>query len=118
MHPKMVPVTSSNIDGYLHLTDQTLVVAFNSGSYYRYNDVPDSVVEDFSSASSKGKFLNQQIKAIYDFEEVPYDQLDVLVSTHGVVMGGQNTVTTLRLNLSHQEIAELYRRYPVMRIMF
>ncbi|NEP56054.1 MAG: lysine--tRNA ligase [Symploca sp. SIO2G7] len=44
---------------------QTLRVEFNSGSVYKYRDVPDSVYQDFKSAPSLGQYFNSHIREKY-----------------------------------------------------
>lgn len=60
------PVTSSNVAsiGYDSNT-MTLEVEFNSGSIYQYYDVPENVYQEFMRASSKGQFLNANIRLNY-----------------------------------------------------
>jgi len=47
-----------------------LVVAFVSGSIYRYRGVSEDVFEDFRAAPSKGAFFNEHIKGAYQFEQI------------------------------------------------
>lgn len=62
------PVDSSNVAeiGY-DLNTQTLEVQFKDGNVYQYFDVPQSVCESLMSASSKGQFLNKEIKVNYRY---------------------------------------------------
>ena len=64
-------VESSNIAaiGYDEETKE-LHVQFNSGSEYVYQDVPAGVYQDFLDADSKGKYLNEYIKGVYEFKKV------------------------------------------------
>ena len=48
----------------------TLRVIFVSGIVYNYKNVPQKVYEAMKAASSKGKFLNEQIKGKYKFEKI------------------------------------------------
>lgn len=48
----------------------TLRVIYVSGSVYDYKDVPEKVYIEMKAASSKGEFLNKQIKANYKFEKI------------------------------------------------
>jgi hypothetical protein len=62
----MIPVSSSNILGYDYdPVTRVLQVAFLSGRTYAYKDVPENVVDEFSTADSKGRFLNENIKNNY-----------------------------------------------------
>lgn len=68
---KMIPVDSSNIKaiGYSPVA-RVLQVDFLSGSRYRYNAVEPDVFEQFIDAPSKGRFLNREIKKVYDYRQV------------------------------------------------
>lgn len=58
-----IKVASSNIDSYNYDEEsEEFQVKFNSGHVYKYEGVPKSVVDDFERASSKGSFLNSNIK--------------------------------------------------------
>ena len=48
----------------------TLRVIYVSGSIYDYKNVPEKIYKDMRSASSKGEFLNKQIKPNYEFEKI------------------------------------------------
>lgn len=62
------PVISSHVAsvGYDPST-MTLEVEFLSGRVYQYFDVPESLYQGLMSASSVGKFLNQNIKGFYRY---------------------------------------------------
>lgn len=65
------PVSSSNIAsiGY-DPTTQTLEVEFHNGNIYQYFDVPQHVYDCLLTASSKGQYLNQNIKLVYRYAKV------------------------------------------------
>lgn len=67
----MIPVDSSTVAavGYSD-ADRTLQVDFTSGSRYRYFEVPSQRVTGFLEASSKGGYLNSEIKGVYEYERV------------------------------------------------
>lgn len=67
----MKSVKSSNIDsiGY-NKEEQQLFIKFNNGSLYMYNDVPEDVWEDLQNSESKGKFVNNELKNVYDYEKL------------------------------------------------
>ena len=67
----MIPVDSSNIKaiGYSSVA-RVLQVDFLSGSRYRYLAVEPQVFERFIDAPSKGRFLNREIKKVYDYRQV------------------------------------------------
>ena len=48
----------------------TLRVVYVSGSVYDYKKVPEDVYTSMKKASSKGEFLNKQIKPNYEYEKV------------------------------------------------
>jgi KTSC domain len=48
----------------------TLRIIFVSGMIYDYKNVPEKVYKALKSSSSKGAYLNQHIKGLYDFEKV------------------------------------------------
>jgi hypothetical protein len=47
-----------------------LRIHFVSGITYDYKGIPKDLYENFRNASSKGKFLNKEIKGKYAFEKV------------------------------------------------
>ena len=47
-----------------------LRVIFQSGNIYDYIKVPEEVYNNMKKASSKGEFLNKEIKPNYDFEKI------------------------------------------------
>ena len=47
-----------------------LRVIFQSGSIYDYLCVPATVYEEMKRSTSKGDFLNKQIKPNYEFEKI------------------------------------------------
>jgi len=61
-----IQVTSSDLRsvGYEEET-QTLEIEFNSGSVYRYANVPPHEYEGLINASSKGKYFHANIKNAY-----------------------------------------------------
>lgn len=66
MNPKMIPVLSSNIDGYQYISQtQMMLITFKGGSVYSYEDVPLSVADQFLHAGSKGKFFGEHIRDQY-----------------------------------------------------
>lgn len=66
MHGSMIPVLSSNIDGYRYLEERSLLlIAFKGGTTYAYENVPISIVSDFTGAPSKGRFFGQRIKNVF-----------------------------------------------------
>lgn len=50
--------------------DMDLTIAFQRGGIYVYHQVPSDVADGFSNAPSAGRYLNEFIKEIYDFERI------------------------------------------------
>jgi hypothetical protein len=47
---------------------RVLTVAFQSGKVYYYKDVPHGVYISLRAARSKGRYLNKNIKGVYEYE--------------------------------------------------
>lgn len=50
-------------------SSSTLRVVYVSGAVYEYKNVPEKVYNEMKRASSKGEFLNKEIKPNYEFEK-------------------------------------------------
>lgn len=68
---EMTSVSSSNIAevGYDDDTS-TLGILFNSGLLYYYSDVPKTVYEELLNAGSVGRYFNQNIRGVYNFNRI------------------------------------------------
>jgi hypothetical protein len=64
--PQSTSIIRFGYDG----TSQELLVEFHDERKYKYLKVPPAVFEQLKSASSKGQFVNHDIKGIYEHEEV------------------------------------------------
>lgn len=66
--PDMIYVDSSNVEavGYDD-TAEELHVQFLSGDAYVYHGVPREVFDGMLHASSKGSYLNREIKGTYQY---------------------------------------------------
>lgn len=117
MHARMIPVDSSNLAGYIYLGSKYFVVAFQNGTYYRYDDVPKAVVDEFAAASSKGKYLNQEIKGSFDFQQLGDEELDLLLARFPEKKFRSKTATNRR-GYSPSEVALLQKSFPILAIMF
>lgn len=51
-------------------TDQSLLVQFQRGAIYRFEQVPGSVVNGFLSAPSVGKYFRGNVLNLYPFQQV------------------------------------------------
>ncbi len=64
-------VESSNIVAIGYEEDEKqLHVQFNSGAEYVYDDVPAEVYQAFLDADSKGRYLNEYVKGVYEFKKL------------------------------------------------
>ena len=62
---------SSVVAAMKYYPDKAILrVIFVSGMVYDYKNVPENVYKAMRSASSKGEFLNKEIKGKYDFEKI------------------------------------------------
>ena len=115
MHPQMIPVLSSNIDGYLYLPEKSvLLIAFKSGGTYAYENVPNVVEIDFAKASSKGKFFQTDIKDKY-----PTTKLDEMAVAN--LLGGLGPSASPkkpRRPKPKVTFAKLALRYPMLNAVF
>lgn len=50
--------------------NRTLTITFTSGGEYKYDDVPEDVVNAFWKADSAGQFYHRNIKGQYKWEKV------------------------------------------------
>jgi hypothetical protein len=71
---EFVPVnSSSNILGVAYdPEDKSLYVQFmgRTASTYKYSNVDESVFTNMMNAESKGRFLHNEIKGVYEYERV------------------------------------------------
>lgn len=114
MHSQMIPVLSSNIDGYLHLTDRNLLlIAFKSGGTYAYESVTSNVANDFANAPSKGKFFQSNIKDLYVTTKL--DSMAVANLLGG--LGASQTNKPVRKKVA-MTLSTLMQRYPMLNAVF
>lgn len=67
----MTPVSSSNVRSLGYDSEASeLWVAFNGGRMYVYSGVPEGVLEAALSAPSVGKFINENVKNVYEERRV------------------------------------------------
>lgn len=115
MHPSFIPVTSSNIDGYLYLTvKNVLLLAFKSGGTYAYENVPQSVATGFGNAPSKGKFFQSDIKDRYTTSKLD----DMAVAN---LLGGAGASVPPgkpRRKKPKVSLDSLIPRYPILTAVF
>lgn len=67
----MINVQSSNVAsiGY-SIEEKKLRIKFNYGGIYDYVNVPAEVYQLMLVAPSKGKFINEKLKGIYQFKKI------------------------------------------------
>jgi hypothetical protein len=116
MHNRMTPARSSNLDGYIYLGGKYLVVAFKSGAYYRYDEVPQDVADEFAAANSKGKYLNMYIKNAYAWKLLTADELENLLDSYPETKA--ITASKSARIYTAAEIAQFHVRYPILSVMF
>ena len=66
---QMVLSTEIEWIGYEHKR-KMLQVEFIAGATYQYDDVPETVYQDFLSAPSHGRFFETNVKNQYSFRKV------------------------------------------------
>lgn len=116
MHPSFIPVTSSNIDGYLYLTAKNLLLlAFKSGGTYAYENLPQSVATGFGNAPSKGKFFLSDIKDRYTTSP-KMDDKEVANLLDGA--GGSTSPGKPRRKKPKVSLDSLIPRYPILTAVF
>ena len=67
--PKWIGVTSSNLQAVAYERGN-LYIRFNTGAMYVYYDVPIEVAQALLDAESKGQFLHNEIKGVYDYSRL------------------------------------------------
>jgi hypothetical protein len=66
-----VQISSSNLKGAKYNTeDKNLLVEFNNGAIYEYEDVPWEVFTKLRMSESQGKFFNASIAKTYKYKKV------------------------------------------------
>ena len=50
--------------------EETMMIRFNTGSKYKFNDVPKRIHNALMESESKGKFFHDEIRGNHDFEKV------------------------------------------------
>jgi KTSC domain-containing protein len=63
-------VESSLLSSIEYWSDQTLELTFHSGATYRYFAVPQTVVEEFIAAESKGAYFNHQVRNRFRYQRL------------------------------------------------
>jgi hypothetical protein len=66
---KLHEVESSNVD-YVGHDGKDLYIVFKNMGVYKYNDVPDDKFDNLLNSESIGKYLNKEIKKVYESEHI------------------------------------------------
>lgn len=61
-------IESSLLSSIEYSSDHTLELTFRSGATYRYFAVPETVVEGFIAAESKGTYFNRHVRNSFPYE--------------------------------------------------
>lgn len=65
------PVSSTNVHSHAYNPDtRELHVRFHSGHTYTYADVPPETADGLTHADSAGKFVNDNLKGVYEYKRV------------------------------------------------
>jgi hypothetical protein len=66
-----VEISSSNLKGAKYNTDdKNLLVEFNNGAIYEYENVPWETFTKFRMAESQGSFFSKNISRTYKYKKV------------------------------------------------
>ena len=66
-----VLIQSSNLKGAKYDTEsKKLLITFNNGSIYEYEDVPWEKFTKFRMSESQGKFFNQNISKTHKYKKI------------------------------------------------
>jgi hypothetical protein len=71
--PRSIPFPpSSQIASITYLDDEMILYVefLKNGATYAYSQVPSDIADGFSNAPSAGRYLNQFIKNLYDYEKI------------------------------------------------
>lgn len=64
-------IQSSNIKKSIYDTiTKKLIVEFNNGAMYEYDDVPHQIYTQFRMSESQGKFFNSKISKNYKYKKI------------------------------------------------
>jgi len=71
MNVQLIPVDSSNLEkvGY-DPEAKKLIAGFKGGTLYEYSGVPLTVYGRLLAAESHGKFLNSEVKGVFDYQKI------------------------------------------------
>jgi len=68
---KYISVTSTNIKAVAYIKEhKELIIVFKNDKKYKYYDVPEKNYLEFLGASSKGKYLTENIKKNFECDKI------------------------------------------------
>ena len=116
MNPRMIPVLSSNIDGYQHISKtQQMLITFKGGSTYAYENVPLSLADQFLHTSSKGKFFGEHIRDQYTTSKLSPEEVIKILENVDRSFTPQPKPTPRKATVSLQKLVQAY---PFLRAVF
>lgn len=72
--PAFIPVVSSSIAGVGYDGEaRELYVQFRPSGTYVYSGVPELVFRRLLMAPSKGEFINQEVRDVFEFRKLPME---------------------------------------------
>lgn len=68
---EMIEVNSSMVrTAFYDKKNKNLVLTFNNGNRYLYEDVPSGTYEGLRTAESKGRYLHRNVIKLFSFKKV------------------------------------------------
>lgn len=117
MHPKLTPVTSSNLDGYAYdPASQKLIIAFKKGTHYLYENVPQLVVDGFAEATSKGNFFGRNIRESFITHQLDEEGVNALLAGFGTPAPAAKA--RRKSKTKRTAFPVLAKKYPFLRAAF
>lgn len=120
MHPKMIPVLSSNIAGYAYVPEvETMVVTFKEGATYAYEHVPQDVATGLANAKSFGKYVTSVFVKqpdVYPYTQLDQATLDALL--HDSPVAPARAVPATKRQKRSIDWLDVVARVPFMRNAF
>lgn len=85
---QMIAVSSSSVAeiGYGQ-KKKALVVRFKNGGVYIYQSVPQQIFTNMLNASSKGSFLDSDVKNVYSFLKITEAEIDAWLDAKSPKVG-------------------------------
>ena len=104
-------VESSNIDGWHYNAEtETLLVRFKNLKTYAYHDVPQSVVDDLSTAESVGSYISKSVARAFQYTLLQYDSCELCPHKRDTC-GSAFTVSNKQLDKEDDTIVFCHKRW-------